>query len=35
VRFALDYNNIKVNRINAPANDLSADSVALRAQLSL
>lgn len=35
VRFALDYNNIKVNRINAPANDLSADAVALRAQLSL
>jgi phosphate-selective porin OprO and OprP len=35
VRFALDYNNIKVNRVNAPANDLSADAVALRAQLSL
>jgi phosphate-selective porin OprO/OprP len=35
LRFALDYNNIKVNRINAPANDLSADAVALRAQLSL
>lgn len=35
VRFALDYNNIKVNRVNAPVNDLSADAVALRAQLSL
>lgn len=35
VRFALDYNNIQVNRINAPANDLSADALALRAQLSL
>jgi phosphate-selective porin OprO/OprP len=35
IRFGLDYNNIKVNHVNAPATDISADAVALRTQLSL
>lgn len=35
IRFALDYDNIQVNHINAPATDISANAVGLRAQISL
>jgi phosphate-selective porin OprO/OprP len=35
IRFALDYDNIEVNHVNAPASDISASAVALRTQLSL
>jgi len=35
IRFALDYDNIQVNHVNAPATDISANAVALRAQISL
>jgi len=34
LRFALDYDNISVNHINAPANDISANAIALRSQIS-
>ncbi|HEY4077103.1 MAG TPA: porin [Rhizomicrobium sp.] len=34
LRFALDYDNISVNHINAPANDISASAIALRSQIS-
>jgi phosphate-selective porin OprO/OprP len=34
IRFALDYDNIRVHHPNAPANDLSADAIALRSQVS-
>ncbi len=32
VRFALDYNNIQVNRVNAPATDISAPTPSLFAR---
>ena len=35
IRFALDYDNIQVNHVNAPATDISANAIALRAQISL
>ena len=35
VRFALDYDNISVNHINAPATDITANAIALRTQVSL
>jgi phosphate-selective porin OprO/OprP len=35
LRFALDYDNISVNHINAPATDISASAIALRSQISL
>jgi phosphate-selective porin OprO/OprP len=35
VRFALDYDNISVSHINAPATDISASAIALRTQVSL
>ena len=35
VRFALDYDNISLNHINAPATDISASAIALRTQVSL
>jgi phosphate-selective porin OprO/OprP len=35
IRFALDYDNIQVNHINAPATDISANAIGLRAQISL
>lgn len=35
IRFALDYDNIQVNHVNAPATDISANAVGLRAQISL
>jgi phosphate-selective porin OprO and OprP len=35
IKFQLDYDNIKVNHVNAPANDISADAVVLRSQISL
>ena len=35
IRFALDYDNIQVNHVNAPANDISANAIALRTQISL
>jgi phosphate-selective porin OprO/OprP len=35
VKFQLNYNNLKVNHPNAPANDISADSVVLRSQIAL
>ena len=35
VRFALEYDNIKVNHVNAPTTDISADAIGLRTQLSL
>jgi phosphate-selective porin OprO/OprP len=34
IRFALDYDNISVNHINAPATDISASAIALRTQVS-
>jgi len=34
LRFALDYDNIQVNHINAPASDISASAIALRSQIS-
>jgi len=35
IHFSLDYDNISVNHINAPATDISASAVALRSQISL
>jgi phosphate-selective porin OprO/OprP len=35
VRFLLDYNNIHVSHANAPANDISANAIALRSQIAL
>ena len=35
LRFALDYDNISVNHVNAPGNDISASAIALRTQVSL
>jgi phosphate-selective porin OprO/OprP len=35
IRFSLDYDNISVNHINAPATDISANAIALRSQISL
>jgi phosphate-selective porin OprO/OprP len=35
LRFALDYDNISVNHVNAPATDISASAIALRSQISL
>jgi len=35
IRFALEYDNIKVNHVNASANDISSDAIGLRTQLSL
>ena len=34
IRFALDYYNIRANHVNAPANNISADAVGLRTQVS-
>ncbi|HMH64818.1 MAG TPA: porin [Rhizomicrobium sp.] len=34
LRFALDYSDIQVNHINAPATDISASAIALRSQVS-
>ena len=33
IKFQLNYDNIKVNHVNAPANDISADAVVLRSQI--
>lgn len=33
IRFGLDYDNIKVNHINAPAKDISADAFTIRSQI--
>ncbi len=35
IRFALDYSNIAVSHAGAPANDISANAIALRSQISL
>ena len=35
VRFSLEYDNIKVNHVNAPTTDISSDAIGLRTQLSL
>jgi phosphate-selective porin OprO and OprP len=35
IRFALNYDNIQVNHINAPATDISANAISLRSQISL
>ncbi|HVW75893.1 MAG TPA: porin [Rhizomicrobium sp.] len=35
IRFAIDYDNIQVNHVNAPASDISANAIAARAQISL
>ena len=35
LRFALDYSNIGVTHTGAPANDISANAIALRSQLAL
>ena len=35
IKFQLNYNNIQVNHINAPANDISANAVMLRSQIAL
>jgi phosphate-selective porin OprO/OprP len=34
IKFQLDYDNISVNHANAPANDISANVIALRSQIS-
>jgi len=34
IRFALDYDNIRVHHPNAPATDITADALALRTQVS-
>jgi len=34
VRFLLDYNNIRVSHANVPANDISANAIALRSQIA-
>jgi phosphate-selective porin OprO/OprP len=34
IRFALDYYNLRANHVNAPANDISADAVGIRTQVS-
>ena len=34
LRFALNYDNIQVTHINAPANNISANAIALRSQVS-
>ncbi len=35
IKFQLNYDNIQINHLNAPANDVSADAVVLRSQISL
>jgi phosphate-selective porin OprO/OprP len=35
IRFALDYDNIQVNHVNAPATDISSNAIGLRTQISL
>ncbi len=35
LKFALDYDNISVNHVNAPGTDISSNAIALRTQLSL
>ena len=35
IKFQLNYDNLKVNHPNAPANDISADAVVLRSQIAL
>ncbi|MEY4708155.1 MAG: polyphosphate-selective porin [Pseudomonadota bacterium] len=35
IRFALDYDNIQVNHVGAPATDISANAIGLRSQISL
>ena len=35
IKFQLNYDNIKVDHSNAPANDISADAVVLRSQIAL
>ena len=35
IRFALDYENIQVGHVNAPATDISANAIGLRSQISL
>jgi len=35
IRFALEYDNIKVTHVNAPTTDISADAIGFRTQLSL
>lgn len=35
LRFMLDYSNIHVAHVNAPANNISADAIGLRSQISL
>jgi phosphate-selective porin OprO/OprP len=35
LRFALDYSNIAVSHAGAPANDISANAIALRSQIAL
>jgi phosphate-selective porin OprO/OprP len=34
IRFALDYYNIQAKHVNAPANNISADAVGIRTQVS-
>jgi phosphate-selective porin OprO/OprP len=34
IKFQLNYENLQVNHVNAPANDISANVVALRSQIS-
>jgi phosphate-selective porin OprO/OprP len=35
IKFQLNYDNIQVNHVNAPANDISANAVLLRSQIAL
>jgi phosphate-selective porin OprO/OprP len=35
IKFQLNYDNIQVNHVNAPANDISANAVVLRSQIAL
>lgn len=34
LKFQLNYDNIQINRVNAPANDISANAIAIRSQIS-
>jgi len=35
IRFALDYENIQVGHVSAPATDISSNAIGLRSQISL
>ena len=35
IKFQFNYENLQVNHVNAPANDISANVIALRSQIAL